>query len=61
MRTQEPKGPNMSALKVIEVKYGANKKKLAAHRVSRAVPHLSTNRALSRLTSEFGWDPVHMA
>ena len=36
-------------------------KKLAAHRVSRAVPHLSTNRALSYLTSEFGWDPVHLA
>ena len=29
--------------------------------VSQAVPHLSTNPALSRLTSEFGWDPVHLA
>ena len=28
--------------------------------VSQAVPHLSTNPALSRLTSEFGWDPVHL-
>ena len=36
-------------------------KKLAAQRFSRAVPHLSTNRALSCLTSEFGWDPVHLA
>ena len=27
--------------------------------VSRAVPHLSTNPASRRLTSEFGWDPVH--
>ena len=26
---------------------------------SQAVPHLSTNHALSRLTSEFGRDPVH--
>ena len=37
------------------------KKELAAQRFSRAVPHLSTNPALSRLTSEFGWDPVHLA
>ena len=28
--------------------------------VSRAVPHLSTNPAFFRLTSEFGWDPVHL-
>ena len=28
-------------------------------RSSRAVPHPSTNRALRRLTSEFGKDPVH--
>ncbi len=28
-------------------------------RASRAVPHLSTNRAFRRLTSEFGWDRVH--
>ena len=26
---------------------------------SQAVPHLSTNHALNRLTSEFEWDPVH--
>ena len=25
---------------------------------SQAVPHLSTNPALRRLTSEFEWDPV---
>ena len=37
----------------------ANKKASSTH-VSRAVPHLSTNPALSRLTSEFGWDPVHL-
>ena len=28
---------------------------------SQAVPHLSTNHALSRLTSEFEWDPVLLA
>ena len=28
---------------------------------SRVVPHLSTEHALNRLTSEFGWDPVHLA
>ena len=28
-------------------------------RSSRAVPHPSTNRALRRLTVEFGRDPVH--
>ena len=28
-------------------------------RSSRAVPHPSTNRALRRLTSEVGRDPVH--
>ena len=38
-----------------------NNKKAVSTRVSRAVPHLSTNRALSRLTSEFGWDPVCLA
>ena len=34
--------------------------KAISTRVSRAVPHLSTNLALIRLTSEFGWDPVHL-
>ena len=38
-----------------------NAKKAGSTRVSRAVPHLSTHRALSLLTSEFGWDPVHLA
>ena len=38
-----------------------NNKKAVSTQSSRAVPHLSTNRALSRLTSEFGWDPVHLA
>ena len=33
-------------------------KKVMCTRTSQAVPHLSTNLALSRLTSEFGWDPV---
>ena len=28
--------------------------------VSQAVPHLSTKPALCRLTSEFGWDLVHL-
>ena len=36
-------------------------KKAVGTRVSRAVPHLSTHLALNRLTSEFGWDPVHLA
>ena len=36
-------------------------KKAGSTRVSRAVPHLSTHRALSHLTSEFGRDPVHLA
>ena len=36
-------------------------KKAIGTRVSRAVPHLSTHLALNRLTSEFGWDPVHLA
>ena len=35
-------------------------KKAISTRVSRAVPHLSTHLALIRLTSEFGWDPVHL-
>ena len=26
---------------------------------SRVVPHPSTKRAHTTLTSEFGWDPVH--
>ena len=36
-------------------------KKAVVTRTSQAVPHLSTNHALSRLTSEFGWDPVYSA
>ena len=40
-----------------EKKITKNKKAIST-RVSRAVPHLSTNLALCRLTSEFGWDPV---
>ena len=47
-----------------ETKWACRSKKVekaGSTRVSRAVPHLSTNRALSRLTSEFGWDPVRMA
>ncbi len=35
--------------------------KVISTRASQAVPHLSTNRALSRLTSEFEWDPVLLA
>ena len=36
-----------------------NQKASSTLRSSRAVPHPSTNRALRRLTSEFGRDPVH--
>ena len=36
-----------------------NEKAGSTLRSSRAVPHPSTNRALCRLTSEFGRDPVH--
>ena len=35
------------------------KKASGTLRSSRAAPHPSTNRALRRLTSEFGRDPVH--
>jgi hypothetical protein len=38
---------------------GRNQKASSTLRSSRAVPHPSTNRALRRLTSEFGRDPVH--
>ena len=37
----------------------ADEKAGSTLRSSRAVPHPSTNRALRRLTSEFGRDPVH--
>ena len=37
------------------------KKKVISTRASQAVPHLSTNLALNRLTSEFEWDPVLLA
>ena len=43
----------------IQRKSDKNKKGIST-RDSRAVPHPSTNRALNRLTSEFGWDPVHL-
>ena len=43
-----------SAIKLIRII-----KKAVDTQCSREVPHLSTNRALSHLTSEFGWDPVH--
>ena len=39
--------------------YDAKQKASSTLRSSRAVPHPSTNRALRRLTSEFGRDPVH--
>ena len=38
--------------------YDAKQKVSSTLRSSRAVPHPSTNRALRRLTSEFGRDPV---
>ena len=37
------------------------RKKAISTQASQAVPHLSTNCALSRLTSEFEWDPVRLA
>ena len=37
------------------------KKKVFDTWTSHAVPHHSTNHALSRLTSEFWWDPVLLA
>ena len=41
---------------------GSKKEKnVVSTRASQAVPHLSTNLALSRLTSEFEWDPVLLA
>ena len=40
-------------------KEGKHEKASSTLRSSRAVPHPSTNRALRRLTSEFGRDPVH--
>ena len=39
--------------------FGAFGKADSTLRSSRAVPHPSTNRALRRLTSEVGRDPVH--
>ena len=36
-----------------------NKKVNGTRRASQAVPHPSTDRALRRLTSEFGWDRVY--
>ena len=42
------------------VKSRPDAKKAGSTGCSRAVPHLSTNPALSYLTSEFGWDPVHL-
>ena len=38
---------------------GAKKKASSTPRDSQAVPHPSTNRALRRLTAEFGRDPVY--
>jgi hypothetical protein len=42
------------------LKFCEKLKKAVNTGVSQAVPHLSTNPALSRLTSEFGWDLVHL-
>jgi hypothetical protein len=39
--------------------HGEESKAGSTLRSSRAVPHPSTNRALRRLTSEVGRDPVH--
>ena len=46
-------GPRLGALSVVGRKAGSTL------RSSRAVPHPSTNRALRRLTSEVGRDPVY--
>jgi hypothetical protein len=40
------------------LKVGENAKAVSTRRGSQAVPDPSTNRALRRLTSEFGRDPV---
>ena len=51
---------HMHVLNIGVSKIKRNKKAIGTW-TSRAVPHLSTNHALSRLTSEFEWDPVHLA
>ena len=40
---------------------GSKRAKAINTHASRAVPHLSTEYAFCRLTSEFGWDPVRLA
>ncbi|EAR86251.3 MFS transporter (macronuclear) [Tetrahymena thermophila SB210] len=40
------------------IKFKLKQKKVVDTGTSQAVPHLSTNPALRRLTSEFEWDPV---
>ena len=53
--SEESFAPPACALVLID----PNQKASSTLRSSRAVPHPSTNRALRRLTSEFGRDPVH--
>ena len=45
-------------IKGSSVKQTHSRKVSSTQRTSRAVTHPSTIRALRRLTSEFGWDPV---
>ena len=52
-----------TCMRVSGLKFNCSKrtKKAISTWASQAVPHLSTNHALSRLTSEFEWDPVLLA
>ena len=44
---------------LVHLRLSCGKKVNGTRRASQAVPHPSTDRALRRLTSEFGWDRVY--
>ena len=49
----------ITSKKTKKIKKKTKKKASSTQRASQAVPHPSTDRALRRLTSEFGRDPVY--
>ena len=59
-KSRKDEAPNLAKMaNFYFIKYSKKGKADSTRRCSQAVPHPSTNRALRRLTSEVGRDPVY--